>query len=166
MQPYYSKNFNLSYKLKSSLLPTRLNPKLLDNQVLNDQVVDVTSSVNSQTPSWPIRQLVMILLGVVLSAVLLFSGISLVQHADPYIRSVLALEGNATQGRFIFQMNCATCHGLNGDGQVGPSLHHVSSRKSRIGLIHQVTSGDTPPMPQFQPSPQEMADLLQYLESL
>jgi hypothetical protein len=33
-------------------------------------------------------------------------------------------------------------------------------------LIHQVTSGETPPMPQFQPSAQEMADLLKYLESL
>ncbi len=36
----------------------------------------------------------------------------------------------------------------------------------RIGLIHQVTSGATPPMPKFQASPQEMADLLSYLEKL
>ncbi|RDH51814.1 cytochrome C, partial [Mastigocladus laminosus WC112] len=32
--------------------------------------------------------------------------------------------------------------------------------------IHQVISGDTPPMPKFQPSAKEMADLLSYLETL
>ncbi|MEK0196099.1 cytochrome c, partial [Microcoleus anatoxicus PTRS1] len=41
-----------------------------------------------------------------------------------------------------------------------------SERKSEFDLIRQVTSGQTPPMPQFQPSPQEMADLLIYLEQM
>jgi len=86
--------------------------------------------------------------------------------ADPYIQSVLVLHGDIAQGNAIFQMNCAGCHGTFADGLVGPSLRHVSSRKSEVGMIHQVTSGRTPPMPQFQPSPQEMADLLRYLESL
>jgi mono/diheme cytochrome c family protein len=88
------------------------------------------------------------------------------RHADPYISNVLSLQGNIDQGRFIFQMNCTSCHGFYGDGQVGPSLKNVSDRKSRVGLINQVISGKTPPMPQFQPNPQEMADLLKYLESL
>ncbi len=52
------------------------------------------------------------------------------------------------------------------DGKVGPSLKNVSDRKSPPRLIKQVISGQTPPMPKFQPSPQEMADLLSYLESL
>jgi mono/diheme cytochrome c family protein len=85
---------------------------------------------------------------------------------DPYVQSVLVRFGNASQGQDIFQMNCAVCHGIGGVGNVGPSLKAVASRKSRTGLIAQVTSGKTPPMPQFQPSPQEMADLLSYLESL
>jgi hypothetical protein len=42
----------------------------------------------------------------------------------------------------------------------------VSTRKSKASLIKQVVSGETPPMPQFQPGPQEMADLLKYLETL
>ncbi|MCY7406042.1 MAG: cytochrome c, partial [Alkalinema sp. CAN_BIN05] len=42
----------------------------------------------------------------------------------------------------------------------------VSHRKSQAALIEQVISGKTPPMPQFQPNPQEMADLLSYLQSL
>ncbi|NEQ99069.1 MAG: cytochrome c, partial [Cyanothece sp. SIO2G6] len=82
-------------------------------------------------------------------------GLYQYRYADPYIRHVLALEGDVVQGRAIFQMNCSTCHGLNADGAVGPSLHEVSERRTRVGLIKQVVSGQTPPMPQFQPSPEE-----------
>jgi mono/diheme cytochrome c family protein len=89
-----------------------------------------------------------------------------ISQADPYIQNVLARMGDANQGQAIFQLNCAGCHGLMGDGKVGPSLKNVSARKSRRGLIEQVISGKTPPMPQFQPSPQEMADLLSYLGNL
>lgn len=87
-------------------------------------------------------------------------------YSDPYVQNVLSLDGDPVRGHAIFQMNCSSCHGLYANGLVGPSLHDVADHKSRVGLIHQVTSGQTPPMPQFQPSPQEMADLLKYLESL
>lgn len=103
----------------------------------------------------------LLLLGAIAVAVLYVS-----QRPDPYVREVLALTGQAGQGQAIFQMNCAGCHGVQADGRVGPSLIDVSSRKSKTQMIHQVISGQTPPMPQFQPSPQEMADLLSYLESL
>jgi mono/diheme cytochrome c family protein len=83
-----------------------------------------------------------------------------------YVRTVLNLPGDVTQGQAIFQMNCAVCHGATGNGNVGPSLRSVANRKSREGLIQQVISGKTPPMPQFQPSEQTMADLLSYLGSL
>lgn len=102
-----------------------------------------------------------------LFAVLLYLlGMYHFQYSDPYVRNVLSLSGDVVQGNAIFQMNCSSCHGWNADGRVGPSLHGVSERKSKVSLIHQVTSGQTPPMPQFQPSPQEMADLLEYLETL
>lgn len=106
------------------------------------------------------------ILAVLLVLILSVLAIYQVRHADPYVQSVLSLSGNPSQGRVIFELNCAGCHGVDADGHVGPSLHHVASRKSRVGLIQQVTSGKTPPMPQFQPTPQEMADLLEYLESL
>lgn len=88
------------------------------------------------------------------------------QYADPYVQSVLSLNGDPVRGHAIFQMNCSGCHGLYADGEVGPSLRHISEHRSRISLIHQVISGKTPPMPQFQPNDQEMADLLEYLQSL
>ncbi len=87
-------------------------------------------------------------------------------HSSPYIKNVLALQGDQVLGHAIFQMNCSGCHGLTGQGRVGPNLHEVSKRKSAQGLIEQVISGETPPMPQFQPKPQEMADLLSYLQTL
>ena len=85
---------------------------------------------------------------------------------DPYTQSVLNLSGDPVQGRSIFVMNCVACHGQWANGKVGPNLHGVSDRKSDTQLIHQVVSGDTPPMPQFQPSPKDMADLLIYLKQL
>jgi mono/diheme cytochrome c family protein len=88
------------------------------------------------------------------------------QESNPYITSVLAKQGDPTLGHAIFQINCSGCHGLDASGRVGPSLREISKRKSPHSLIEQVTSGNTPPMPQFQPNPQEMADLLSYLATL
>ena len=33
-------------------------------------------------------------------------------------------------------------------------------------LVHQIISGDTPPMPSFQIEPQSMADLIAYLHKI
>ncbi|MEO0986015.1 MAG: cytochrome c [Cyanobacteria bacterium J06639_14] len=93
-------------------------------------------------------------------------GTRYLRAADPYIHEVLTLAGNDVRGQKIFQMNCAVCHGLEAKGEVGPSLLGVSARKSKTRLIQQVVSGKTPPMPQFQPDPQDMADLLKYLAKL
>ncbi|MBD2326638.1 cytochrome c [Alkalinema sp. FACHB-956] len=106
------------------------------------------------------------LLVLLLACALALMGMRPFHRPDPYVRSVLTRPGNVVQGHAIFQMNCSGCHGLMADGKVGPSLKGVSGHKSRQALIEQVISGNTPPMPQFQPSPQEMADLLSYLESL
>jgi mono/diheme cytochrome c family protein len=87
-------------------------------------------------------------------------------QTDDYTKEVLQLTGDPAQGRSIFVMNCIACHGEWADGDVGPSLRNVSERLSSVRLIHQVVSGDTPPMPQFQPDPEAMADLLSYLKKL
>jgi mono/diheme cytochrome c family protein len=117
-------------------------------------------------PETLIQWLALLALAILLVVPLGIFGVQMVQASDPYIKSVLARTGDPVQGHAIFQINCAGCHGLEADGRVGPSLQAVSKHKSRYGLIHQVISGETPPMPKFQPSAQEMADLLSYLESL
>jgi mono/diheme cytochrome c family protein len=124
----------------------------LDNQL-------ATKEPSSQQVVLSLLAIAIVLIGVVF-------GVYQLRPTDPYIQNVLTLQGDLVQGHAIFQMNCAGCHGIEADGHVGPSLKRVSERKSSIGLIQQVTSGQTPPMPQFQPSTQEMADLLSYLESL
>lgn len=132
--------------------PITFTANLLDNQITKPEIL--------------IQRIILLVLVVLLAVPLAFFGVHLVQASDPYVKSVLSLTGNPIQGHAIFQINCAGCHGLEADGRVGPSLQAVSKHKSRYGLIHQVISGDTPPMPKFQPSAQEMADLLSYLESL
>jgi len=130
-----------------------LNKTVLETQVLNKE-------------GWLQRVALITSALLVVGLLLLGIGVYQSQKVAPYVREVLSLTGDPTQGNAIFQMNCAGCHGSSADGRVGPSLLDVSSRKSKVSLIYQVTSGQTPPMPQFQPSPQEMADLLSYLETL
>ena len=113
-----------------------------------------------------IQGLALFILTILLGILIALVGLYQVRYSDPYVRDVLALTGDPLQGHAIFQMNCSECHGYNADGEVGPSLLQVSDRKSRTRIIRQVVSGETPPMPQFQPNPQEMADLLKYLETL
>ena len=109
------------------------------------------------------QSIVITLLAIAISISIL--GIYWYQNSDPYIKEVLSLEGNLTKGHDIFQINCAGCHAFQSES-VGPSLKNVSKRKSDPDIIKQVTSGRTPPMPKFQPTSQEMADLLNYLKQL
>lgn len=126
--------------------------KLLDNQLLTNESL--------------IQRVALMLLALCFAALLAVLGIYQFRASSPYMRDVLAIKGDSVQGHAIFLMNCAGCHGTEAGGRVGPSLREISNRKSKVSMIHQVVSGQTPPMPQFQPSPQEMADLLSYLESL
>ncbi|YAI83014.1 MAG: c-type cytochrome [cyanobacterium endosymbiont of Rhopalodia sterrenbergii] len=105
-------------------------------------------------------------MSMVVITLVLIVGWCLPKASEPYVQQVLSLKGDMNKGQAIFEINCAGCHGLQSDESVGPSLHHVHKHKSKIKLIHQVTSGKTPPMPKFKPSYQEMADLLSYLEHL
>lgn len=134
------------------LVGWRLAREVLDNQITNTDNL--------------LQGIALAVLAILFAVLLAILGMYQFRYSDPYVRSVLSLQGDPVQGHAIFQMNCSSCHGLYADGRVGPSLHHISDRKSRVALIQQVISGKTPPMPQFQPSPKEMADLLEYLQTL
>lgn len=124
----------------------------MDNQLLNHE-----SSI---------QRVALIVLAIFFAVFLAVLGVYQLSVSSPYVRDVIARKGDSVQGHAIFLMNCAGCHGAEAAGRVGPSLRSVSNHKSKVSIIHQVISGKTPPMPQFQPSPQEMADLLSYLSSL
>ncbi len=113
-----------------------------------------------------IQKLVLFVLALTAIGMTIFAGIYYWHHADPYVRKVIAVPGDANRGHAIFQLNCAGCHGVEANGKVGPSLRNVARRRSQWSLIQQITSGKTPPMPKFQASPSEMADLLSYIKTL
>ena len=117
-------------------------------------------------PGILVRRITLIALALMLAIGVGILGINLIESSDPYVQEVLSLDGDVERGHAIFEINCAGCHGIQAAGKVGPSLQQIYKRKSQISLIHQVTDGKTPPMPKFQPSPQEMIDLLNYLETL
>ncbi len=147
-----SRTFKLCVGNENFLAHLDFIANLLDNQITKPETLT--------------QRLAVLALAILLAVPLGIFGVQIVRASDPYVKSVLSLTGDPIQGHAIFQINCAGCHGLEADGRVGPSLQAVSKHKSRYGLIHQVISGETPPMPKFQPSTQEMADLLSYLETL
>ena len=130
-----------------------------DNPAANAQVLEVV-------PTPPLTRAAMIAIALFTAFVLFFWGLHSTRARDPYVQSVLQLTGDPIRGEGIFVLNCATCHGLKAAGEVGPSLERISERRSKIGIIEQVTSGQTPPMPQFQPTEKDMADLLSFLEKI
>lgn len=113
-----------------------------------------------------VQRVVLMALAFITAVIVAVAGIYYWQHSDPYVQAVEAIRGDVVRGNAIFQMNCAGCHGTLANGKVGPSLRKVSSRRSQLSLIDQITSGKTPPMPKFQANPSEMADLLSYLKTL
>jgi mono/diheme cytochrome c family protein len=93
--------------------------------------------------------------------------ISEADHPDAIADGKMGLlQAMDVSGGKLFRLNCAGCHGLAAQGLVGPNLHGVDHRKNDRQLIQQVISGRTPPMPRFQPDPQDMADLLAFLHLL
>lgn len=127
---------------------------------LTTPVAEQTAKTNPPT----IGKWLTILVGAIIGLLVAWS--ILWHPTDAYTQTVLTLSGDPVKGRAIFVMNCVDCHGQWADGKVGPSLRNLSERLSLEKIVHQVVSGDTPPMPQFQPQPQEMADLLSYLRQL
>ncbi|WP_186594490.1 cytochrome c [Synechococcus sp. PROS-7-1] len=89
-----------------------------------------------------------------------------VNRLDPYSKATLSLSGDVVHGGQLFRINCAGCHGIAGQGLVGPSLQGVAAKRSNRSIIHQIVSGETPPMPRFEIEPQGMADLLSYLKTV
>ncbi len=134
----------------------------MQNQVLDAQELDSQELGSREV----MRRAWLGILVLLIAVGITFWATRSLRAQDPYVQSVLQRVGDANRGQEIFQMNCATCHGLAAAGEVGPDLRAVSERKSRVALIEQVISGKTPPMPQFQPNEKDMADLLSFLETL
>ncbi len=134
-----------------------------DSELAVQHVTDFRSTTPlAQTWQQSLRAVV----AIILIGLFVLVGVRATAHHDPYIEDVLALQGRYDYGASLFAQNCAACHGEAGKGRVGPSLEDLHLHRSDSFIIRQVTSGNTLPMPQFQPDPQEMADLLSFLHTL
>jgi mono/diheme cytochrome c family protein len=90
-------------------------------------------------------------------------GLLLAGCGEPYGR-VLRLEGDAVHGLVIYQQFCASCHGDEGLGIVGPSLYERVPQLAEPEILATVEEGPGD-MPSFAGnfSDQDLADLLRYL---
>jgi mono/diheme cytochrome c family protein len=79
-----------------------------------------------------------------------------------------AAPGDPVHGKEIFEANCASCHGADATGGVGPNLHGEKGRKNYLQTIAWIEN-PTPPMAKLYPSPlgdSDVADVAAYVQSL
>ncbi len=76
------------------------------------------------------------------------------------------LAGDATQGRHLFLMNCAHCHGDDAHGDEGPDLHNLHRSDARIHEV--ITAGIKGEMPSFRKKfgDPDVRQLIAYLRTL
>lgn len=48
---------------------------------------------------------------------------------------------DATAANKLFQQNCASCHGNNLEGKVGPNLQKIGSKMSKDDILKQIKNG-------------------------
>jgi mono/diheme cytochrome c family protein len=78
----------------------------------------------------------------------------------------LTLNVDAAQGRHLFLMNCAHCHGGDAHGDEGPDLHNLHRSDARIHEV--ITAGIKGEMPSFgkKLGEPEVRELTAYLRTL
>jgi mono/diheme cytochrome c family protein len=77
-----------------------------------------------------------------------------------------ALNGNAVQGRHLFLLNCAHCHGDDAHGDEGPDLYNLDKTDARIRTV--ITGGIKGEMPSFAKklNDNDVRALTEYLRTL
>ena len=78
----------------------------------------------------------------------------------------LGLTGDAAEGRHLFLMNCAHCHGDDARGDEGPDLHDLHKSDARIHEV--ITAGIKGEMPSFgkKLGDPDVRQLVAYLRTL
>ncbi len=92
----------------------------VSNQPVNSQTESEKGAVRS--PGGVTRRVVTVVVGMLFMLCFSLGGVYALTPNDPYVQSVLHIDGNADRGHDIFQLNCATCHGLEASGEVGPGF--------------------------------------------
>ncbi len=80
----------------------------------------------------------------------------------------VAAIGDAAHGKQLYMQSCSTCHGVAGQGSIGPSLQNEASRKNLAQTIAWIEN-PKPPMPKLYPgslNDKDVLDIATYVESL
>ncbi len=92
-----------------------------------------------------------------------------VARGDTAAGTATTLGGDKRTGAEIFAVNCATCHGANGEGgPIGVSLRGENMRMSFGGTVSWIEDPQ-PPMPKLYPqflTRAQVRDLAAYVDSL
>ena len=80
---------------------------------------------------------------------------------DPFADGLV---GDPRAGEARYPARCATCHGLNGEGNIGPALATVVPGLGDLELYRIITQGQEG-MPAIAVSPQEGVHLVAYLQA-
>lgn len=95
-------------------------------------------------PSWPIVAIValagLVALVVLAAALVLLGGSDDSVADDPELEARVAAADPA-EGEGVYTDLCAACHGPEGGGGIGPSLHGVAGSLTVSEMHHLVTAG-------------------------
>lgn len=82
--------------------------------------------------------------------------------------AAVAVLGDITHGRALYEQHCANCHGADAQGGMGPSLQNEDSRKTLAQTVAWIKNPALP-MPNLYPgtlSNKDVLDIATYVESL
>lgn len=111
--------------------------------------------------------------GLIAANLLAAAGFMTQVHAEgagpaPAAASAPPSEPDLAKGKRVFQRNCTVCHGLRGEGGLGPPLQGIAKRLSPEDITRQLVE-PRGSMPRLYPSPiddRALADLQAFLLQL
>ncbi len=85
---------------------------------------------------------------------------------QPPVSGLMVASQIVATGRTLYLDSCAGCHGQDGEGQIGPTLHHLHNPDAEVA--HNIAVGFSPRMPGFKDkySDTQLKAVVAYVQSL
>jgi cytochrome c551 len=87
------------------------------------------------------------------------------QSTEERVDAIVALEGDVAAGEAIYDAECASCHGAEGEGGVGPAMEEVVAGHDEWAMVDVLVRG-VGGMPSFDDlDDQSIADVTAYSQA-